>query len=111
MENGLQTLNGQQKLAEWATRIAECRNSGQSVLSWCKENGVCTQTYYKWQRRLFEMAKKQQEPQFAEISPPIVENRTDNISITVQVAGVEAKIHAGADIATVEAVLRILKLC
>jgi len=57
------------------------------------------------------MAKKQQEPQFAEISPPIVENRTDNISITVQVAGVEAKIHAGADIATVEAVLRILKLC
>ena len=36
------------------------RNSGQNVKAWCRENGVCEQTYYKWQRRLFEMAQAQQ---------------------------------------------------
>ena len=31
MSKDLQTLNGQNKLALWAGRISECRNSGQSV--------------------------------------------------------------------------------
>lgn len=65
MGKDLQTLNGQNKLALWEGRISECRNSGQNVKAWCRENGVCEQTYYKWQRRLFELAQAQQEVQFA----------------------------------------------
>ena len=49
----LRQLNEQNKLAVWAERVTECRNSGQSVLAWCKEHGICSQTYYKWQKRLF----------------------------------------------------------
>ena len=41
----LRQLNEQNKLAVWAERVTECRNSGQSVLAWCKEHGVCSQTY------------------------------------------------------------------
>ena len=52
----LRQLNEQNKLAVWAERVTECRNSGQSVLAWCKEHGICSQTYYKWQKRLFTMA-------------------------------------------------------
>lgn len=63
MAQGLQALNAQGKMAEWSARISACRNSGQSVKGWCKENGVCEQTYYKWQRRLFALAKAQQETQ------------------------------------------------
>ena len=48
MGRELQTLNGQNKLALWAERISECRNSGQNVKTWCKENGGGEQTYYKW---------------------------------------------------------------
>ena len=69
MGRKLQTLNGQNKLALWAGRISECRNSGQNVKTWCRENGICEQTYYKWQRRLFEMAQAQQEISFAEVTP------------------------------------------
>ena len=47
----LRQLNEQNKLAIWAERVTECRNSGQSVLAWCKEHGICSQTYYKWQKR------------------------------------------------------------
>ena len=53
----LRQLNEQNKLAIWAERVTECRNSGQSVLAWCKEHGICSQTYYKWQKRLFSVGK------------------------------------------------------
>ena len=110
MSKDLQTLYGQNKLALWAGRISECRNSGMAVKTWCRENGVCEQTYYKWQRRLFEMARAQQEVQFAEVTPA-QSVRCGNVAVTVRIAGAEADIHSGADASTVETVLRILKLC
>lgn len=110
MSKDLQTLNGQNKLTLWAGRISECRNSGQNVKAWCRENGVCEQTYYKWQKRLFEMAQAQQEVRFAEVTPA-QSIRSGNVAVTVRIAGAEADIHSGADAATVETVLRILKSC
>ena len=110
MGKDLQTLNGQNKLALWAGRISECRSSGQNIKVWCKENGICEQTYYRWQKRLFEIAKAQQEVQFAEVTP-IQPARCGNVAVTVRIAGAEADIHSGADTATVETVLRILKSC
>ena len=106
----LQTMNQQNKLALWAGRISECRSSGQNIKVWCKENGICEQTYYRWQKRLFEIAKAQQEVQFAEVTP-IQPARCGNVAVTVRIAGAEADIHSGADTATVETVLRILKSC
>ena len=110
MSRELQARNAQNKLALWAGRISECRNSGMAVKTWCRENGICEQTYYKWQRRLFEMAQAQQEVQFAEVTPtqPV---RNRNVAVTVRIAGAEADIHSGADAATVETVLRFLKSC
>ena len=51
------TLNGAKhasKMAEWRIRIRECRNSGQTVKSWCKKNGVSTQNFYRWQKIIWE---------------------------------------------------------
>ena len=110
MGKDLQTRNGQNKLAIWAGRISKCRNSGQNVKDWCKENGICEQTYYRWQKRLFEIAKAQQEVQFAEVTP-VQPVRSGNVAVTVCIAGAEADIHSGADAATVETVLRILRSC
>ncbi len=111
MGQNLQALNKQNKMAEWAARIAERRSSGQSVKSWCKEKGICEQTYYKWRRKLFALAKEQQEVQFAEVTPLHDQSRSGDIAITVRLAGGEADIHAGADAGTIETVLRILKSC
>lgn len=107
MSRELQAMNSQSRLALWAERISECRNSGQNVKAWCRANGVCEQTYYKWQKRLFEMAKVQQEVQFVEVTPV----RSGDLAVTVRIGGAEADISNGADTATVEAVLRILKSC
>ena len=61
MSRELQIMNQQNKLTLWVGRIMECRNSGQNVKVRCKENGICKQTYYRWQKHLFELAKAQQE--------------------------------------------------
>ena len=111
MSTELQQLNGQNKLALWVERISSCRNSGLSVKTWCKENGVCEQTYYKWQKKLFAMAKTQQELQFAEVTPVMAMNSGSQIAISIHASGLAADIHNGADPTTVESVLRILKLC
>lgn len=111
MSTELQQLNGQNKLAVWAERISECRSSGLSVRTWCKENGVCEQTYYKWQKKIFTMAKAQQGLQFAEVTPVITMNSNSQIAISIHAGGIAANVHNGADPTTVESVLRILKLC
>ena len=111
MGRELQTLNGQNKLALWAGRISECRNSGQNVKNWCRENGICEQTYYKWQKKIFAMAQAQQELQFAEVTPVMATNSNCQIAVSIHAGGIAANIHNGADPTTVESVLRILKLC
>lgn len=111
MSTELQQVNGQNKVALWAERISECRNSGLSVKSWCKEKGVCEQTYYKWQKKIFAMAKAQRELQFAEVTPVMTTNSNCQIAISIHARGIAANIHNGVDPATVESVLQILKLC
>ena len=108
MGRELQTLNGQNKLALWAGRIRECRSSGQSVKTWCRDNGICEQTYYKWQKRLFEMAQAQQGTEFAEITPRRI---STGVAVTVQIGSAGIQVHNGADPAAIESVLRILKSC
>ena len=87
-------------------RVPQQRSECQGLVP----GGVCEQTYYKWQRRLFEMAQAQQEIQFAEVTP-VQPVRTGSVAVTVRIAGAEADIHSGADAATVETVLGFLKSC
>ena len=78
MEQGLQKLNADQRLAVWTQRIADCRSSGKGVKHWCQENNISEKTYYYWQRRIFKMAQDQQTPEFAELH--ISGLKTGNIS-------------------------------
>ncbi len=106
MEKSIQALNHQEKIAEWSERIAACRSSGIGVKAWCKENGISTASYYKWQKKLFCLAA-QSKPQFAEVCAA---PRT-KISATVHVGDISVDIHSGADAETTAMLLRILQSC
>ena len=111
MEQSLQVMSSQERLENWTTRIMACRSSGMTVRAWCRENGLSEKTYYYWQRRLFQTLSEQQKVHktaFAEVTPPVC---SGNVAVTVRIAGAVADIHPGADAATVETVLRILKSC
>ena len=108
MEQGLQKLNADQRLAVWTQRISDCRSSGVSVKYWCQENGISEKTYYCWQRRIYKMAREQREPEFAElhgfqsISP---------LTASLEIFGASVQVYAGADEATLSALFRALSSC
>ena len=112
MSSGLQVYNEQNRLSEWAQVVSQCRGSGMTVRQWCEENGISLSSYYKWQRKVYAAAQAQQEARFVEVTPVQPASvAVSDVSVTVRVAGAEADIHSGADAATVEMVLRVLKLC
>lgn len=111
MEQSLQVMSKQERLENWTARIMACRSSGMTVRAWCRENGLSEKTCYYWQRRLFQALSEQQvshKTAFAEVTPPVC---SGSVAVTVRIAGAVADIHPGADAATVETVLRILKSC
>ena len=42
------------KKEQWIKLIRECQASGMTVTSWCKQNGIVEQTYYKNLKKLRE---------------------------------------------------------
>lgn len=86
----LQKVKHELKLEEWRKVIHECRNSGQTVRAWCREHQICPQTYYRWQREIWEVGTKnlpeitRQQPivqeamTFAECSIPASPNLTSH---------------------------------
>jgi len=44
------------RLAHWAGLMREREESGQSVKIFCKNTGICENSYYYWQRKLREAA-------------------------------------------------------
>ena len=108
MEQGLQKLNADQRLAVWTQRISDCRSSGIGVKRWCQENAVSEKTYYYWQKRIFRMAREQQTPEFAELrSIQPISSAVASLSIS----GVSVQVYAGADESTLSALFRALSSC
>ena len=108
MEQGLQKLNADQRLAVWTQRISDCRSSGISVKCWCQQNGVSKKTYYYWQRRIFRMAEEQHTPEFAELRSI---HSVCSAVASLSISGVSVQVYAGADEQTLSALFRALSSC
>ena len=37
---------------KWIEIIRECRDSGQTVASWCKDHGINSKSYYYWLKKI-----------------------------------------------------------
>ena len=53
------------RMQYWKDIISQCqaRETGQSAKQWLKENGICEQTYYLWQRRIRQETYTQMKEQ------------------------------------------------
>ena len=107
----LQRANQQHRLVEWSRRVEACRNSGLSVGQWCQENGIAVSTYFSWQRKVFQALQEVQEVTFAEV--PIMEHSQPcaHIIAAMEVSDVRIQVYAGADKATLQAILQAAKSC
>jgi len=42
----------EEKFAEWTKLIGQCIQSGKPIAQWCKENGICSERYHYWLKRV-----------------------------------------------------------
>jgi len=113
-------------LAQWKERVAECRSSGMKVREWCEAQGICVQTYYRWERCVLSAASGQLQaqnenstsitpapkPVFAELtpvksSPPV--RRTENVVATIRCGAVSIDFYADADPSLIVALCKELQ--
>lgn len=111
MGRELQAVNHNQHLAEWSRRVEVCRNSGQTVSQWCKENGVAVSTYYAWQRKVFQAVTARAEVSFAEVpvysAAPVLGSRAG----VIHAGELEIELSSGANAATIQAIIQALRSC
>ena len=107
MEQTLQTVTRQENLALWAERVQACRTSGLTVRSWCAENGIVPNTYFRWQKKVFNAMKPEQE-QFYEVP---MSKSSSRAAIRVELNGISANIYCGADEGTIRSVLLAMRSC
>lgn len=110
MEKDLQLLGKNQRMAEWAQRVSECRSSGLTVRKWCEQHEINEKTYYYWQRRIWESMNEPQNNRFVQISSEAVSGE-QTAAVKIRINGAEAEIRAGTDAETIEAVCRALREC
>lgn len=81
----MDTITHEVRLLNWKAVIEQCqsRPKGQTIVSWCEENGISVKQYYYWQRRVRRKAvqeapaallpsspREEAQVSFAEISFP-----------------------------------------
>ncbi len=108
----LQRANHHHRLVEWSRQVESCRGSGLTIGQWCQENGIAVSTYYSWQKKVFQALKGAQTVTFAEV--PVMEgpqSSAQQVAAVMEVSGVRIQVYAGADTATLQAILQAAKSC
>ena len=106
------------KLAEWAERIKACRESGQSVVAWCRAQGLSSRQLKYWIRRYEkEVAGGDGVPQNVQeptqwvpvaISEAQAEMHEPRGTFVVRVGRAEVEVRAGLDVQLFATVMKAL---
>lgn len=110
-------LKHEAKKQEWSMSIQECRGSGLSVSEWCRQRGVTTATYYRWERELLTGVRKNGAPPstavtFAELPEPKKMSR--NVSeccATLHIGKASLDIYPGCNAEQLRLLVELLHLC
>ena len=110
-------LKHEAKKQEWSMSIQECRGSGLSVSEWCRQRGVTTATYYRWERELLTGVRKNGAPPstavtFAELpAPKQVSCNVAERSATLHIGNASLDIYHGCDAEQLRLLVKLLRLC
>ena len=97
--------------------IQECRSSSLSVSEWCRQRGVATTTYYRWERELLTAAKPVScssvpAATFAELPEPKKMSRNvAERSATLHIGSASLDIYSRCDAEQLKMLVELLRLC
>lgn len=105
------------RMEEWRKRIVECQSSGMTVSHWCKQNGYCEQTYYKYLKRIREEMVDALPVPVTEQSKPAVFKKLEvqtpvpgtQAAVIIRLNGAIVEISEGTSQQTIQAVLLALQ--
>ena len=107
----VQRVNEEIKRQQWIQRIKECRESSLPVKTWCKQNGVCEQTYYAWLKKLRQLAVDSgavSVPAPAQTFIPVKKDDVLSDNITVIKGDVHIEFPVHTDMTTITNIIRAL---
>jgi transposase-like protein len=106
------------RLAEWEAQIEACRESGQSVVAWCRAQGLSSRQLKYWIRRYEKevaggdgMPQNVQEPTQwvpVAISEAQAEMHEPRGTFVVRVGRAEVEVRAGLDVQLFATVMKAL---
>ena len=82
------------RLQYWKNIISLCheRPSGQTAKQWLKENGICEQTYYSWQRKIRQESYNSMQDTSKEVLSSLEENEISFSDISYPISNVPAEV-------------------
>lgn len=113
------------RMNQWIGIIRECRDSGQTVTSWCREHDINTKSYYYWLRKVRNAACNALptikteghivplEIQKVSTSSPADSthgpSKTDLADIVLRIGSVVLEIHNSASASLIESMMKALQ--
>ncbi|WP_406542231.1 IS66 family insertion sequence element accessory protein TnpA [Clostridium ljungdahlii] len=110
---------------KWIKTIRECMDSGENVSSWCRNNGIKTNSYYYWLRKIRAAACKalpsinNQEQivpmDMSKISNVIstdtayVSSETSQADVIVHLGSAVLEFHNSASESLIQNIIKVLK--
>ena len=97
--------------------IQEGRGSGLSVSEWCRQRGVTTATYYRWERELLALAETEtcssvSAVRFAELpAPKQVSCNVAERCATLHIGKASLETYPGCDVEQLKMLVELLRLC
>lgn len=115
-------VKNQMRARNWQELIQARQDSGQTVVSWCRENNVNIKTYYYWLRKLRQQEIVKQELPVPVEAPekPVVFKQLEvhtpvvgiQAAVIIRLPSATVEVTEGTSQATIEAVLLALRcLC
>jgi transposase-like protein len=91
------------RMNKWIKTIRECMDSGENVSSWCRNNGIKTNSYYYWLRKIRAAACKALPPinhqaQIVPMDMPKISNAisTDTAYVSSEASQADVIVHLGS---------------
>lgn len=93
---------------QWYQTITTAKQSGQSIKSWCAENGVPLSSFYSWQRKMrTALLQKADTVQFEELSPSSPKTISDvSTRIVVHIRDISAELPADLPSGQISEIIR-----
>ena len=94
--------------------IQECRGSGLSVSEWCRQRGVTTATYYRWERELLTGVRKNGATAVTFAELPVPKQVSCDVAercATLHIGKASLDIYPGCDAEQLKMLVELLRLC